>query len=456
MILQSHPKLLEEKTNKIIEKKAILCDENSSPFKTIIDYHDLIYKSNLEEKIGGHFIVLIQKKFNLFLSNPYLDKCLYNYYNINRNDLIQQLGRNNEIYSLLINKGISRYTYDKYYDLNFFEHMLKEKVSEQTFDFGDRIYEENYNKELFKQELNNIILYDYDCYAKLDDRNKKTMLVFYYRCPKGRVYRKQKQYRYLSQPNFQAFVENFSPEFILDTNKSTSGKDKKEQKDKKDSAKKATDKPATEEGNKGYRFIIEEKKDKFESGGALYEADDMKIGEIGEKVKYMFPSDDGVFIKKVLKNGIFDSPISYVRKDNLVFGIKKDNNLNEFWLNFDDGDKVTVSYKNEYNSLFNNSENPRPSNDGCLTTITLVDGLILHIEPNGDIIQKHYENNSNQESKENYRLISSKASVIKYMNNGEIHIAYSTGNTSTIKENKITNINNKGLKITKSASDPMI
>ena len=452
VVLQSHPKLLEEKTNKKIETAAVNCDENSSPFKTIIDYHDLIYKNNLEEKVGGRFIVLIQKKFNLFLSNPFVDKCLYNYYNINRNDLIEQFGRNNEIYSLLTKKGISRYIYDKYYDLNFFENMIKEKVPEHTFDFGDRIYEENYSKELFKQELNKIILYDYECYAKLDERNKKTMLAFFYRCPKGRVYRKQKKYRYLSQPSFQAFVEHFSPEFKLE-NRTTSAKEKKESA-KKESAKKPASDNKTEESNKGYRFTIEEKKENNSiiGKGDLYEADDVKIGEIGEKVKYMFPSDDGVFIKKVLHNGIYKSPISYVRKDNVVFGIKTDNNLNEFWLNFDDGVKVTVTYKSEYNSFFKNSENPVPSNDGCLTTITLEDGLILHIEPNGDIIQKHFKNINNENDNENYRLISSKASVIKYMKNGEININYSSGNTTGIKDNKITNINNKGLKSTKDLS----
>ena len=48
----------------------------------------------------------------------------------------------------------------------------------------------------------------------------------------------------------------------------------------------------------------------------------------------MFPSDNGVFIKKLLENGIFNTTVSYVRKNDLVFGIKKnEENLNEFWLN---------------------------------------------------------------------------------------------------------------------------
>ena len=451
--LQSHPKLLFEKLDKKIEKEISKCDENSSPFKILINYHDLIYKENLEEKVGDHFVFLLQKNFNLFLSNPLLDKCLYIYYNKNNNDLIQQLGKNNEIYALLKNKGISHYIYDKYYDLDFFEKMLKENVPEHSFNLGERIYEEFFTKDLFRQELNKISLYDYECCAKLDERNQKTMLAFYYRCPKGRVYRRQKKYRYLSQPSFQAFTEMFSPEFNLDMAMSQTNFSNKDKKDnKKDNKKPANDKSNPDEGKKGYRFIINEKKvdknDKI-NNLPLYYADDIKVGNILEQIKYMFPSDDGVFIKKVLKNGIYSTPISYIRKDNLVFGIKEINKIKEFWLNFEDGLKLNVSYKSEYNSLYKNSETPKSLNDGCVTTLTLPDGLIVHIEPNGDIIQKHYQNTSKEENnedniKENYRLITSKASIIRYMENGVINILYNTGNTSEIKEGKIYNVNNKG------------
>ena len=453
--LQSHPILMLEKNEKKIEKEITKCDENSSPFKTLINYHDIIYKENLEEKVGDHYVILLQKNFNLFLSSPLLDKCLYIYYNKNNADLIQQFGKNNEIYALLKNKGISHYLYDKYYDLDFFEKMLKENVPEHKFDLSERIYEEIYNKDLFRQELNKIYLYDYECCAKLDERNQKTMIAFYYRCPKGRVYRKQKKYRYLSQPGFQAFIEMFSPEFNLD-NKSSEKKDGKDT--KKDASKKPpTDKTNPEDNKKGYRFIINEKKEEKEnmSNLPLYYADDIKVGNICEEIKYMFPSDDGVFIKKVLKNGIYTSPVSYIRKDNLVFGIKQNNEIKEFWLNFEDGLKLNVSYKSEYNSLFKNSETPKVSNEGCVTSLTLNDGLIIHIEPNGDVIQKRYKNdlsNNDDTLNENYRLITSKASVIRYMENGDINILYNTGNTSEIREGKIYNINNKGQKIIKDST----
>ena len=53
--LQSHPKLLFEKLDKKIEKEISKCDENSSPFKILINYHDLIYKENLEVILYFYF-----------------------------------------------------------------------------------------------------------------------------------------------------------------------------------------------------------------------------------------------------------------------------------------------------------------------------------------------------------------------------------------------------------------
>jgi hypothetical protein len=78
-----------------------------------------------------------------------------------------------------------------------------------------------------------------------------------------------------------------------------------------------------------------EKKPEIEFGNGfnqennlLYDADDIYLGEVTERLKYMFPSDNGVFIKKVIENGIFKAYNSYVLKDNLIFGIKKKSGKN--------------------------------------------------------------------------------------------------------------------------------
>ena len=92
----------------------------------------------------------------------------------------------------------------------------------------------------------------------------------------------------------------------------------------------------------------------------------------------MFPSDNGVFIKKLLENGIFNTTVSYLRKNDLVFGIKKnEENLNEFWLNFPDGLKLSLIFKDTYTGLFNNNENPIHMNSGSISSLTLPDGLLF-------------------------------------------------------------------------------
>ena len=70
-------------------------------------------------------------------------------------------------------------------------------------------------------------------------------------------------------------------------------------------------------------------------------------------------------------------------------------------------------------------------------------GKYLQILPNGEITQK-------LEGSNNYRVITSKASIIEY-NTDEIdkekkwmNIYYSNGNYSEIKDGKIRSINNKG------------
>ena len=173
----------------------------------------------------------------------------------------------------------------------------------------------------------------------------------------------------------------------------------------------------------------------------------------------MFPSDNGVFIKKLLENGIFNTTVSYVRKNDLVFGIKKnEENLNEFWLNFPDGLKLSVIFKDSYTGLFNNNENPIDMNSGSISSLTLPDGLFIQILPAGEICMKHYKNSTQNlnynfsSSEEQYRIISSKATVIRNFPL-ETKIEYCTGNTCSIVSNLATNTNNKGFRLARNIND---
>ena len=287
---------------------------------------------------------------------PKINECIEKYYNLKVKDYLFNKGKTNEIYYYMLQKQIPRCVYDKYYYIKLFEEMISEKVPERKVNLGNRIYEENYDKDLFKQELNKIMMFDYETYAKFDERNNKTLLACFYRCPKGRVYRRRKFYRYLSKPDFENWIKYFSPKFkqVGINEKEEDSKNKTQSKLDKNSKKK--DKNIMNETSKtGFKFEIELNDDKNKMNATsttllkknldpkeeekenlpVYEADDLKVGETNERIKYMFPSDNGVFVKKLLENGIFNTTVSYIRKNDLVFGIKKnDENLNEFWLNF--------------------------------------------------------------------------------------------------------------------------
>ena len=469
---ESHPIIKNAKLDKEILESMSKCDINSSPFKLIINYNDSIYKISLEEKINDKYVFLTEKNFNIFLTLPSLYELLNNYYNEDTKIYIENNTKQTELNFFLNQNNINREIYNKFYIIKFFEKMLKEKLPEyEELNLFDRIYEENFDKDLFMQEINKISLFDYEIYSKYDSNINKTFIAVYYRCPKGRVYRKRKKYKYLSRPDFQNFVDFFSPEFKLvnsaenEENKTQTKIDKNKKKDNKN--------VMNDTSKSGFKFEIVDEKEKDEINDlkkdlnlndSFYEADDLHVGSIQEELKYMFPSDNGVIIKKIIKTGIFKSSVSYVRKDNLTFGIKKnEDNFNEFWLDFNENTKLSVTYKDDYNSCFKNQEDPVDSNNGSIITVSLNDGLITQILPNGEIYMKKYNNALNDgtssnnignnlkmglNSDENYRLIVGKGNVIRYFAL-ETKIFYSSGNSASIINNLCINTNNKGFRLAK-------
>ena len=87
-----------------------------------------------------------------------------------------------------------------------FENLIREKVPERSIDLSEWKYCEVLPSEIFKQKINEILLFDYESASLYDKRSGKTLVAFYYRCPKGRVYRKRKEYRYLSRPDFDNWI----------------------------------------------------------------------------------------------------------------------------------------------------------------------------------------------------------------------------------------------------------
>jgi len=117
-----------------------------------------------------------------------------------------------EIYPFLDN-SIGIPIYEKYDIIKNFEDIFKEKINEYNFDFGDRIYQEIMNRDLLSQTLNNAMIYDTETLFHYNERDDNLLFSTYYRCPKGRIYRKTNKYRYLSKPNLDNWITYFKPTF---------------------------------------------------------------------------------------------------------------------------------------------------------------------------------------------------------------------------------------------------
>jgi hypothetical protein len=335
------------------------------------------------------------------------------------------------------------------------------------------------NRDILTQTLNNALLYDTETLTYYNDRDDNILFATYYRCPKGRVYRKTNKYRYLSKPNFENWVKYFKPMF------------KETRIHLPVSAKKT---PPQNLNNNNQNNIINQNNinnvnptalitpslsiqtpeikierklerqstitfgypnfDPTES--ILYDADDVCLGEVTERIKYMFPTDDGVFIRKIIENGIFSSHSNYVIKDNLIFGIRRNTkNKVEFWLRFDNDVLLTVNYNSEYNPYITAQEESKyDTQNGTFTNLVYKNGLNVQIIPNGEVCQKIINHNDEKLiDDELHRIITSKASVIKYHSMDKINVMYANGNVCQIVNGLAINTNNKGLRLAKRLND---
>jgi len=461
-------------------------DELSSYFKLIIDEKDLILKNALDNEIEKFMLGEREKAFNLFRKFPGIGRDLMP--DVPPKEENFRKAKKCEIYPFL-DSSIGIPLYEKYDIVMKFEDILKEKITEYNFDFGDRIYQEIMNRDLLTQTLGNAMLYDTESLFFYNERDDNLLFSTYYRCPKGRIYRRTNKYKYLSKPMFENWINCFKPVFNEKINKHGSKEEINNNQELNMSSGKS--KPGTPIGNNqtqahiindmsaiqggpndmsnqdlisnhnNFLGIGNNKNDKkpeiiFGNGynpetHLLYETDDIYLGEVTERIKYMFPSDNGVFIKKVIENGIFKSYNSYVLKDNLVFGIKKiKENIPEFWMRFDNDVVMTVNYIGDYDSFKENYD----SKNGTYTNFTFKNGLNIQILPNGDICQKIeiLDDNSLVDC-ETHRIITSKASIISHFKMSKTNILYANGNVCTIQGGTSINTNNKGYRVAKRLQD---
>ena len=430
--------------------------------RLVINENDDFMKNSIETKNETEYIYEIEKGFNNFRNIPGLCRPI-DIYPIEEN---LRKAERSKVYPFLP-EDITIPIYEKYELLVKFEEGMKNTFPDREFDFGNRIYQENLNKDILCQKITRLLMLNPEVKTVYNESTDNMLLMLYYQCPKERVYRKLNKYKYLSKPDFENWVKYFRPIFIKLNEKkkqaeSTEGENpevKKEDgqpipdtKDTKpiqpavssnptpnaispqpqESATAEVQNPDTNSPaniqRKQTNKLFGELQSIFD--GNMYIANDTCIREIKEKIKYMFPADNGIFIKKVIENGIFSSFSSFVYKDDLIFGIRKnDDESKEFWYHYPNNTCLTVDYLN--NETFVN--------------FALPNGLNVQILPKGEIAQKLINN-------PNHRIITSKASIINCFEDGSRHILYSNGNFCSIANGKAINTNNKGFRIEKDLS----
>ena len=439
--------------------------ENLDYERLIINENDEMMKNSLESKNENNYLFTFEKSLNKSRAIP----------GIFRPPTLLPMEENlrkairAKVYPFLP-KDVSIPMYEKYNLIHKFEECMKDQIPERDFDFSSRIYQENLTQDILTQRIAKLLMLSPEVKTFYNENTDNMLLMLYYNIPKERVFRKFNKSRYLNKPDFDNWIKYFKPVFELKKSKEKLEEEKKEESQPQEGAPQAgpnvsqggqplpqekevapptdnnapshiqegsihegniTAKESMIQGKKAinpYLKLFQPLDDVFSD--PLYISSDTFIGVVKEKIKYMFPSDNGLFIKKILENGIFSSYSSFVIKDDMIFGIRKDQSKNtEFWYRYDmQGTALSIS-KNEEGKIF--------------TNFTYTNGLNLQILPNGEITQK-------VEGKNNYRVITSKASIIEYNtdeNNKEnkwMNIYYANGNFSQIKDGKIRSINNKG------------
>ncbi len=467
--------IVPEGENQEIDNHKNIIDENLTENldyeRLIINEYDEMMKNSLESKNENNFLFNFEKSLNKSRAIP----------GIFRPPTLLPMEENlrkairAKVYPFLP-KDVSIPMYEKYNLIHKFEECMKDQIPDRDFDFSNRIYQENLNQDILTQRIAKLLMLSPEVKTFYNENTDNMLLMLFYNIPKERVFRKYNKYRYLSKPDFDNWVKFFKPVFEL-----KKAKDKQLEEEKKEDSQQQESPPnpntsqvaanqekepspaennasahqegSIHEGNGTALESIMPGSNKKQVNpyiklfqpletvfiDPLYISSDTYIGVVKEKIKYMFPSDDGLFIKKVLENGIFSSYSSFVIKDDMIFGIRKDSSKNtEFWYRYDmQGTGLSIS-KNEEGKIF--------------TNFTFVNGLNLQILPNGEISQR-------VEGKNNYRVITSKASIIEYVTdennkneNKSMNIYYANGNYSEIKDGKIKNINNKGFQTEKNLS----
>lgn len=461
---------IEENIDKSIAKTI---NEMSSAFKLIIDVKDDILKKNLENQYENELIAEKEKSLLIFNQIPGINR-----YKMESPPLKEEHFRKalkSEIYPFL---SMPIILYEKFKSIQTFEEIYNKYILSElnntqqmeSVNFGNRIFIEPMNRDILSQVLCKTKLYDSEELVMYSERDDCLFMIVYYKIPSGRVYHKMTKHRYLSLPEFQNWVNVVDPILIKDeTAEQTNPTHLVQNNDAKMKSNRNVPKTNVKEQENIQQdvFYVNINKD-LSDKKVLYIADDNKIGELKEKIKYMYPKDKSVIVNKEIIYGIYNTYQNYIIKDNLVFGVRKNlNSDNEIWINFENNLKLTISYKGKYDNRILPSSKKNESNqpffnnmsNGAFSIFNFPNGLEIQILPSGEILQKVHliEKENNQKDvdlkEETHRIITSKGNIFSYNKLGFVKIMYSNGNTCEINNSISVNTNNKGYRTARRLND---
>ncbi|EGR33457.1 hypothetical protein IMG5_051980 [Ichthyophthirius multifiliis] len=378
----------------------ISSETKSTQYKTIIDYNDQIEKISLNSHISNLQLASFREK-NL------LKNILFPGLNRQKMPIKPPLSipernclKQNEF--AFVSNNLTKEEFEHQKRLIFFEKMIQNAEPERSWDFSDRIYIEKHSENTLRQLLWQNLLFEPKTVTQYNPIDDNLYLCMYFKNPPGRILRNKWTQKFQTIPSLENWIK-----------------------------------------------YVKDDKLNFENQ-TFYNLDDQKVGNIHEKIKYIYPNDNSVILGNSFQVG---NQLYYrykVLKEGVIFGIRENiYKKANFWAYFDNRSILNAEIDQNQNIDF---------------TFTLKNGLIVKFLANGDVIQTKleqdiinnykdfddivnpYNNNKPNKEIETKRVITGKGSVIKYTKDGSIFVFFANGNVSFCQQNNgiwITT-NNKG------------
>ena len=187
--------------------------------------------------------------------------------------------------------------FERFLVLEEFEKLMKTKDPRKEWNFGDRVYEERYNKSGLRMKLYKTLLYEPDVLCQYYDKDDSLLVSTYYNKPPSRVLRKKWSCDWRTLPNLENWIRFFKGSENLNTN-------------------------------------------------LFYDLDYRIVENLHERVKQMYPDDDSVIICGKFNVGSESSYHYRVVKENITFGLRNSANygdkMAELWVKLENKTRILV------------------------------------------------------------------------------------------------------------------